>query len=67
MLFGVIQVNKDGSNPVLLAAFLMRSDAKVFMKNNIISELTILHIVEAYTWEQWSGVREKMLTTYDES
>jgi hypothetical protein len=67
MLFGVIQAERDGSNPVLLAAFLMRSDAKVFMNNNIISELTLLHIVEAYTWEQWSGVREKMLTTYDES
>jgi hypothetical protein len=66
MLFGVIQAERDGSFPVLIAAFLLRRDAVNFMKT-VEGKSFDCKILEVDAWEYWSGIREKMLTSYGES
>jgi hypothetical protein len=66
MSFGVIQADRDGSCPVMVAAFLLRRDAVKFVE--IIEGKSFdCKVVEVDAWEYWSGIQEKMLTAYDES
>ena len=47
----------DEGYDILLGAFLMREDAKVFMKN---SNISTLKTKEVESWEAWSTIRDKM-------
>ena len=52
----IVYITNEGSD-LLLGAFLMPSDAKVFMKN---TNLTGLKSKEVEAWEGWSIIRDKM-------
>jgi hypothetical protein len=52
----IVYITDEGSD-LLLGAFLMPSDAKVFMDN---SNLTGLKTKDVQAWEGWSVIRDKM-------
>ena len=49
--------------PVMIAAFLMRSDATTFLNSQTIT--TGYKILEVSAWEQWTQVRTKMNKALD--
>lgn len=52
----IVYITDQGAN-ILLGAFLMPSDAKVFMDN---SYLIDLKTKDVQAWEGWSVIRDKM-------
>ena len=52
----IVYINDQGAD-ILLGAFLMPSDANIFVKN---SNISTLKIKEVESWEAWSIIRDKM-------
>lgn len=58
MLTVVYMTNKDGEK-ILIAAFLMRSDAESFVRNSVFN--TGMEIVDIDgQWEHWSKIKEAL-------
>tara|TARA_R110000744_G_scaffold2814_6_gene11215 strand:- start:83 stop:310 length:228 start_codon:yes stop_codon:yes gene_type:complete len=56
LMLTIVYITDQGAN-ILLGAFLMPSDAKVFMDN---SYLIDLKTKDVQAWEGWSVIRDKM-------
>ena len=52
----IVYITDEGYD-ILLGAFLMPSDANIFVKN---SNISALKIKEVESWEAWSVIRDKM-------
>ena len=60
MLFVVYLQEKDDKHPILVAAFLMKSDAEAFMKVSSLSDYYYLKETSDGAWQHWSKIREEI-------
>jgi len=60
MLFVVYLQEKEDQHPVLVAAFLMKSDADNFMKQSNLSEFYKVKETSTAAWTSWSEIREEI-------
>ena len=60
MLFVVYLQEKDDKHPVLVAAFMMKSDAEAFMEVASLSDYYYLKETTADAWQHWSKIREEI-------
>jgi hypothetical protein len=60
MLFVVYLQEKDDKHPTLVAAFLMKSDAKAFMERENLSGDYYLKETSDGAWKHWSKIREEI-------
>jgi hypothetical protein len=56
MLHVVYLQEKDDKHPVLIAAFLMKSDADNFMKQSNLSEFYKVKETTSKAWKSWSKI-----------
>ena len=60
MLHVVYLQEKEDHHPVLVAAFLMKSDADNFMKQSNLSEFYKVKETSTGAWTSWSEIREEI-------
>ena len=60
MLHVVYLQEKEDQHPVLVAAFLMKSDADNFMKQSNLSEFYKVKETSTGAWTSWSEIREEI-------
>ena len=60
MLYIVYLQERDDLTPILVAAFLMKSDAEAFMEAASLSEFYHLKETTADAWQHWSKIREEI-------
>ena len=60
MLHVVYLQEKDDKHPVLVAAFLMKSDADNFMKHSNLSKFYRVKETSTGAWTSWSEIREEI-------
>ena len=60
MLYIVYLQEKDDKHPVLIAAFLMKSDAEAFMEMASLSDYYCLKETSDDAWQHWSKIREEI-------
>ena len=60
MLHVVYLQEKEDQYPVLVAAFLMKSDADNFMKQSNLSEFYKVKETSTGAWTSWSEIREEI-------
>lgn len=60
MLYVVyLKPNTLASGPCLVGAFLMKSDAEIFIKNSTLKEELVLVEVDN-VWDNWTAIKEEM-------
>tara|TARA_R110000796_G_scaffold18303_2_gene55465 strand:+ start:2591 stop:2842 length:252 start_codon:yes stop_codon:yes gene_type:complete len=60
MLHVVYLQEKDDKHPILVAAFMMKSDAEAFMEVASLSDYYYLKETTADAWQHWSKIREEI-------
>ena len=60
MLHVVYLQEKEDQHPVLVAAFLMKSDADNFMKQSNLSDFYKVKETSTGAWTSWSEIREEI-------
>ena len=60
MLHVVYLQEKEDQHPVLVAAFLMKSDADNFMKQSNLSDFYKVKETSTSAWTSWSEIREEI-------
>jgi hypothetical protein len=60
MLFVVYLQEKDDKHPILIAVFMMKSDADAFMEASILSEDYYLKETSDDAWKHWAKIREEI-------
>ena len=60
MLYVVYFKEKEEEQPILVAAFLMKTDAEVFMKGASLSDYYYLKETSDKAWSHWSKIREEI-------
>ena len=60
MLHVVYLQEKEDQHPVLVAAFLMKSDADNFMKQRCLSDFYKVKETSTGAWTSWSEIREEI-------
>ena len=60
MLHVVYLQEKEDQYPVLVAAFLMKSDADNFMKQRCLSEFYKVKETSTAAWTSWSEIRDEI-------
>ena len=60
MLFVVYLQEKEDHHPVLVAAFLMKSDADNFIKQSNLSDFYKVKETSTSAWTSWSEIREEI-------
>ena len=60
MLFVVYLQAEDDKHPILVAAFLMKSDAEVFMEASNLSEEYFIKETGTDAWLAWRKIREEI-------
>lgn len=58
MLFVVYIKSTEGSYPTMIAIFLLKGDAKEFIKNNPMREVLFMEEVDSY--ENWYNIRQDL-------
>jgi hypothetical protein len=60
MLFVVYFHEKDDKYPVMVAVFLMKSDAEMFVKNSTLQEQYKVKETSSDAWTSWAKIRKEI-------
>jgi len=60
MLYVVYLQEKDDKHPILVAAFMMKSDAEAFMEVASLSDYYYLKETTDDAWQHWGKIREEI-------
>jgi len=60
MLYVVYLQEKDDKHPILVAAFMMKSDAEAFMEVASLSDYYYLKGTSDDAWKHWGKIREEI-------